>query len=252
MSEPLLEARDLQKRFGGLVATEHLSLGLQRGEIHALIGPNGAGKTTALAQLSGELRPDAGTVLLGGRDITALDMAGRARLGIARSFQITAVFEALTALENVALAVQARARHHFRLLADAGRDPARMEPASELLHRVGLEGQAQVRAGALAHGQRRALEIAMALAGRPQVLLLDEPMAGTGRAEGEALATLIEGLRAEHAVLLVEHDVDLVFRLADRVSVLVAGAVIASGPPAEVRRDPAVQRAYLAETVDDA
>ncbi|PWG61056.1 ABC transporter ATP-binding protein [Sediminicurvatus halobius] len=252
MTEVLLEARDLQKRFGGLLATDHLSLALRRGEIHALIGPNGAGKTTALAQLSGELAPDAGRIHHRGEDITALDMPGRARRGIARSFQITAVFEGLSALENVALAVQARAGHHFRLLRRAARDETRMAPARELLERVGLAGAAATPAATLAHGQRRQLEIAMALALRPEVLLLDEPMAGMGQAEGEALASLLESLRDEHAILLVEHDVHLVFRLADRVSVLVAGAVLASGPPAEVRADPAVQQAYLAEMSDGA
>ncbi|WP_018718798.1 ABC transporter ATP-binding protein [Arhodomonas aquaeolei] len=245
---PTFEARALYKRFGGLQATDGLSLALERGRVHALIGPNGAGKTTALAQLSGELRPDEGSIHLDGRDVTALDMPARARLGIARSFQITAVFESFTVRENVALAVQSRARHHFHFFGNAARDRRLTDTADAALEQVGLADAGGHRVAALAHGQKRQLEIAMALATEPQVLLLDEPMAGMGAAESEVVASLLERLRARYAVLLIEHDMDVVFRLADTLSVLVGGRLIASGPPGEVRDDPDVQAAYLQES----
>ncbi|WP_440997222.1 ABC transporter ATP-binding protein [Arhodomonas sp. SL1] len=244
---PIFEARDLQKRFGGLQATDNLSLALEQGRVHALIGPNGAGKTTALAQLSGELVPDGGRIRFRGRDITRLDMPGRARLGIARSFQITAIFEAFSVRDNVALAVQARARHHFRMFGRARRDRSLVEPAEAALEQVGLTAVADRRASELAHGQKRQLEIAMALATEPSVLLLDEPMAGMGPAESEVIIALLEGLRSRYAVLLVEHDMGVVFRLADTLSVLVNGGLIASGDPVAVRDDPRVQAAYLGE-----
>jgi branched-chain amino acid transport system ATP-binding protein len=245
MDDPLLKARGLHKRYGGLVATQRLDLDLYRGEIHALIGPNGAGKTTALAQLSGELRPDAGRIHLDGHDVTALAMPARARLGIARSFQITAVFEEFTVRENVALAVQARAPHHFRFWRSAAGDAALCGPAQAAITAAGLDDAADEVAGALAHGRRRQLEIAMALATQPRVLLLDEPMAGMAAEEVAALSELLQRLRADHAILLVEHDMDVVFRLADRVTVLVDGAVIASDRPDAIRADAAVQAAYL-------
>jgi branched-chain amino acid transport system ATP-binding protein len=245
MDDPLLRARGLHKRYGGLVATQRLDLDLFRGEIHALIGPNGAGKTTALAQLSGELRPNAGCIHLDGQDVTALAMPARARLGIARSFQITAVFEEFTVRENVALAVQARARHHFRFWQPAAGDAALCGPAQAAITATGLDDAADQVAGALAHGRRRQLEIAMALATQPRVLLLDEPMAGMAAEEVAALSALLERLRPDHAILLVEHDMDVVFRLADRVTVLVDGAVIASDRPEAIRADAAVQAAYL-------
>ncbi len=248
MVEPLLQARGLQKRYGGLVATRDLDLDLYQGEIHAVIGPNGAGKTTALAQLSGEQVPDAGRIVFDGRDVTALSMPHRARLGIARSYQVTAVFLDFSVLENIAVAVQARARHHFHFFASAGRDDTLRKPAEALMREVGLEGLAHRPAADLAHGQRRQLELAMALATEPRVLLLDEPMAGMGAAEADAMGALLERLRSRYAVLLVEHDMDMVFRLADRVTVLVDGAVIASGDPAAIRADAAVQAAYLEES----
>ncbi|HLQ85342.1 MAG TPA: ABC transporter ATP-binding protein [Salinisphaeraceae bacterium] len=244
---PVFAARHLIKRFGGLTATDDLSLALQRGRILALIGPNGAGKTTALAQLSGELRPDAGQILFQGRDITRLNMAQRAKAGIARSFQITAIFEQFSVLENVCLAVQAAARHHFRFWGRAMRDQALLEPAQAALQRVALQPLAERPASALAHGQKRQLEIAMALATAPQVLLLDEPLAGMGRAEAEVIVALLAELRAEHAILLVEHDMNAVFQLADTVVVLDDGAILAQGPAAAIRANPAVQAAYLSE-----
>lgn len=246
-AEAVFEARGLEKRFGGLKATDDLSLALGMGRIHALIGPNGAGKTTALAQLSGELRPDAGRVFFRGRDITRLSMPQRAKAGVARSFQITAIFDDFTVLENVCTAVQARARHHFGFFRSAASDRALLEPALATLERVALAPLAGRRASELAHGQKRQLEIAMALATEPTVLLLDEPMAGMGPAESDTISALLDNLRQRHAVLLVEHDMNVVFRLADEVTVLVNGAVLAHGTPGEVRGNDAVQAAYLAE-----
>ncbi|NLO81327.1 MAG: ABC transporter ATP-binding protein [Xanthomonadaceae bacterium] len=243
----IFEARGLHKRFGGLHATRDLSLSVEVGQVHALIGPNGAGKTTALAQLAGQLRPDAGTIWYRGRDITALPMAARAARGIVRTFQITAVFEEFSVRDNVALAVQSRARHHFAFWRPAAKDRRLTEPAERVLEQVGLTALANLRAGDLSHGQKRQLEIAMALATEPTVLLLDEPMAGMSRAESETLSTLLERIKPAHAILLVEHDMDVVFRLADRVSVLVVGALLASGSPQEVRADARVRAAYLDE-----
>ena len=249
MTEPLLQVRGLRKAFGALLVSNDLNLDLHRGEIHALIGPNGAGKTTALAQLSGQLTPDAGTITLEGRNITKVSTPERARLGVARSFQITAVLLEFSVLENVALAVQARAKHHFHFWGDARRDKRLTDEALTLLERVGLTAEADTRAANLSHGQRRQLELAMALATRPKVLLLDEPMAGMGPSETESMARLIETVKQDYATLLVEHDMDVVFGLADRVSVLVYGTLLATGRPKEVRADPEVQRAYLNEEV---
>jgi branched-chain amino acid transport system ATP-binding protein len=245
----VFEARHLHKRFGGVQATRDLSLSLELGRIHAVIGPNGAGKTTALAQFSGELQPDAGSIHYRGEDITHLSMAARAVRGIARSFQITAVFDDFTVRDNVAVAVQSRARHHFRFWRPAAADRRLVEPAERLLEEVGLAALIDRRAGDLAHGQKRQLEIAMALATQPTVLLLDEPMAGMGRAETDTIALLLERIRPRHAILLVEHDMDVVFRLADQVSVLVGGSVLASGTPQSIRQDDAVRAAYLEETL---
>ncbi len=249
MTEPLLQVRGLRKAFGALLVSNDLNLELHRGEIHALIGPNGAGKTTALAQLSGQLTPDAGTITLEGRDITRVSMPERARLGVARSFQITAVLLEFSVLENVALAVQANEKHHFHFWRDARRDKRLIDEARVLLERVGLAADADTRAANLSHGQRRQLELAMALATWPKVLLLDEPMAGMGPSETERMAQLIETVKQDYATLLVEHDMDVVFSLADRVSVLVYGTLLATGRPEEVRADPEVQRAYLNEEV---
>ncbi|MDN3519502.1 ABC transporter ATP-binding protein [Aquisalimonas lutea] len=248
MTQALLRAEGLHKSYGGLVATRHLDLDLHAGEIHAMIGPNGAGKTTAMGQLSGELAPDAGRIVLDGEDVTRLSMPARARRGIARSYQITAVFEEFTVRQNVAVAVQAMARHHFRMVRPARRDPELNAGAEEALGRVGLLHLADEVAADLAHGQKRQLELAMVLATRPRVLLLDEPMAGMGNAEVDAMTRLLEELRSHYAILLVEHDMDVVFRVADRTTVLVDGAVLASGAPEAIRSDARVQAAYLEES----
>ena len=244
---PVFEARNLFKSYGGLRATDNLSLQLETGKIHALIGPNGAGKTTALSQLSGELQPDEGQVWFCGQDITRHSMPKRARMGVARSFQITAIFDDFTVAENVAVAVQSRAAHHFSFWRAVGRDKAINHRTDELLNQVGLTAFANRRAADLAHGQKRQLEIAMALALEPKVLLLDEPMAGMGPTESAQLAELLEQLKHDFAILLVEHDMDIVFRLADVISVLVNGAVIASGTVDQIRENEDVQKAYLAE-----
>ncbi len=247
VAEPLLEARGLIKRFGAVAAADHLSLAVEAGELHALIGPNGAGKTTAIAQLAGELVPDRGTVRFAGRDVTRLPIERRCRLGLTRSYQITSLFRGFTALENVALAVQARAGHSFRFWRPAGRDRRLLDPAAALLDRVGLGDRGTVRAADLAHGEQRQLEIAMALATRPRLLLLDEPMAGMGPEESRAMVGLLSRLKGEVTILLVEHDMDAVFALADRVTVLVYGRAIATGAPAEIRANPEVRAAYLGE-----
>jgi branched-chain amino acid transport system ATP-binding protein len=247
VGEPLLEAEGLVKRFGGIVATDHVSLTVHPGEIHAVIGPNGAGKTTLLAQLGGELRPDAGRIRLDGVDVTAEAEWARSARGLARSFQITSVLPSFTALDNVALAVQAHAGHSFRFWRNARREAALREPARAVLADVGLAGRAHVPARKLAHGEQRQLEIAMALATRPRLLLLDEPTAGMGREDSERMIGLLRRLRGPHALLLVEHDMQAVWALADRVTVLVYGRVVATGPPAAIRQDPEVRRAYLGD-----
>ncbi len=245
---PLLEARHLTRRFGGLVATNDVSLAVLPNELHALIGPNGAGKTTLIALLDGALSPDAGQILLAGHDITALSTPRRAARGLARSFQITSIFPEFTALDNVALAVQARAPG-TGLWRPARADAALRDPAMAVLARIGLADRAHTQAARLAHGEKRALELAMALAMRPLVLLLDEPMAGMGPEESRRMVDLLNGLRGETTMLLVEHDMDAVFALADRISVLVHGRLIATDHPAVIRADPAVRAAYLGEDV---
>ena len=231
----LLDVQRLSKRFGGVVASAGVDLQVLAGEVHALIGPNGAGKTTLVAQLSGQLRPDSGKVVFAGADITRLAPHERARRGLARSFQITRLFASFDVRANLALAVQA---------AGAEATEARVD---EVLAEIGLADQAGARIDALAHGEQRALEVGLAIAGRPRLVLLDEPMAGMGHDESRRMEALIERLRRQTTVLLIEHDVDAVFRLADRVSVLVSGQVIASGPPEAVRRDARVIEAYLGE-----
>ena len=247
MTEPLLATDSLVKRFGGLVATDAVSIDVAPGEIHALIGPNGAGKTTLVSQLTGNLQPDSGTIRFAGRDITPLPMHGRVRLGLARSFQITAVLREFTALDNVALAVQAHAGHSFRFLADARRDERLRGPARRGLEDVGLGARADTPAAALSHGEQRQLEIAMALAGDPRLLLLDEPMAGMGVEESQRMIGFLRGLKGRRAMLLIEHDMDAVFQLADRITVLVYGRAIATGTPAEIRANAEVRQAYLGE-----
>jgi branched-chain amino acid transport system ATP-binding protein len=247
MTEPLLSTQRLVKRFGGLLATDAVSIDVRPGEIHALIGPNGAGKTTLVSQLTGNLKPDTGTIHFAGHDITHLAMHARVRLGLARSFQITAVLREFTALDNVALAVQGHAGHSFRFLADARRDARLREPARVGLEAVGLADRADVPAAALSHGEQRQLEIAMALAGDPRLLLLDEPMAGMGAEDSQRMVGFLQALRGRRAMLLIEHDMDAVFQLADRITVLVYGRAIATGTPAEIRANADVRRAYLGE-----
>jgi branched-chain amino acid transport system ATP-binding protein len=244
---PLLETRGLIKRFGGLIATDNLSLAVHTGEIHALIGPNGAGKTTLIAQLTGLLKPDAGSIHFAGHDITRLPTHARVRLGLARSFQITAVLREFSALDNVALAVQAHAGHSFRFLADARKETALREPARRQLEAVGLVERADTLAANLSHGEQRQLEIAMALAADPRLLLLDEPMAGMGVEESQRMIALLRSLKGKRTILLIEHDMDAVFQLADRITVLVYGRAIASGRPNEIRANAEVRQAYLGE-----
>jgi branched-chain amino acid transport system ATP-binding protein len=247
MAEPLLQVKGLSKRFGGIVASNNISLGIAAGELHAIIGPNGAGKTTLIAQLTGELTPNGGSVSFGGIDITRTPPFRRSLLGLARSFQITSVFPDLTVLDNVALAVQAHAGHSFHFWRNARKDEALREPARAVLARVGLNGRDDVIVGAMSHGEHRQLEIAMALATRPRMLLLDEPMAGMGPDESARLVTMLRELKQEYTVLLVEHDMGAVFALADRISVLVYGRVIATGSAHEIRNNADVRQAYLGE-----
>ena len=247
MPEPLLETRGLAKSFGGLLATGDVSLAMMAGELHAIIGPNGAGKTTLIAQLAGELAPDAGHVLFAGNDVTRLGVPARVALGIARSFQITSLFAEFTALDNVALTVQALAGHSFRFWRPAGRDPQLRDPARALLAELGLGDRADVPAAALSHGEQRALDIAMVLATWPRLLLLDEPMAGMGPEDAAQMVVRLAALKRQVTIVLVEHDMDAVFALADRITVLANGRTIATGSAAEIRADPEVRRAYLGE-----
>jgi branched-chain amino acid transport system ATP-binding protein len=247
MAEVALAIDGLAKRFGGVVAVDGVSLTVERRGLHALIGPNGAGKTTIIHQLSGALAPDAGRIVFEGRDVTRVRLHERVALGLARSYQITSIFRAFTVLDNVALAVQARSGSSLSFWRPLAAEPALFEEARAVLERVGLSARADVPAGALAHGEQRQLEVGLALATNARLLLLDEPMAGMGPEESERMIALIGGLRGSLTVLLVEHDMDAVFRLADRISVLVSGRVIASGPPAEIRANEEVRRAYLGE-----
>ena len=247
MVEPVLEIRNLEKSFGALKATNGASLDLRPGEIHALIGPNGAGKSTLINQISGALAPDAGSIRFLGADVTALDTARRARMGLARTFQISSLAQEFSALRNVMLAAQARQGTSLRFFRSVASDASLIEPAMRMLSRVGLADRAGVPAAALSHGERRQLEIAVALAMEPKAFLLDEPMAGMGPEGSKALTGFLDGLRREAPILLVEHDMDAVFALADRVSVLVYGRIIATGSVSEIRNDPEVRRAYLGE-----
>lgn len=243
----LLEVRGLVKSFGVLRASDGISLDVHSGEIHALIGPNGAGKTTAINQLSGEMAPDEGQIRFDGQDITALSVDKRARLGLARSYQITSIFPAFTALENVAMAVQSTQGQNFRFWQAARLDPTRITPAMEVLEQVGLGSLANNNAGELAHGQQRQLELAMALATKPKMLLLDEPMAGMGQEESQRMTEILLPLKGQISILLVEHDMDVVFALADRITVLVLGKPIATDTPQNIRDNAEVRTAYLGE-----
>jgi branched-chain amino acid transport system ATP-binding protein len=247
MSEPLLQVDNLAKRFEGIVATDHLALVVQPGELHAVIGPNGAGKSTLINQLGGQLTPDSGHIYFAGNDITALPMHRRSRLGLARSFQITSLFLDLSVLDNVLLAVQAHAGHSFRFWGDARREQDLRAPALAALARVGLAERADWRTSALSHGEHRLMELAMALAGHPRLLLLDEPMAGLGPEESAGMVEMLRALKRELTILLVEHDMEAVFALADRITVLVYGRVIATGAPEEIRTNPEVREAYLGQ-----
>ncbi len=247
MNNLLLEARQLHKSFGALVATDRVDFEVRDGETHAVIGPNGAGKTTFIKQLSGELRPDAGQIRFGGEDITALAAPQRSRMGLARSFQITSIYREFSALDNVALAVQAQAGHSFHFWRPAREDVALTRPARQVLEKVDLEKRADIIAANLSHGEQRQLEIAMALATRPRLLLLDEPVAGMGTDESQRMIELLASLKGEKTIVLVEHDMDAVFTLADRISVLVYGRIIATGTPVEIRANPEVRAAYLGE-----
>ena len=247
MTEPLLSVQDLSKSYGALKVTQAVSLDVHEGQLHAIIGPNGAGKTTLISQLSGQLRPDSGRVVYAGHDITRLDMAGRVRLGLARSFQLTTLLPSFSVLENVALAVQARNGSSFRFLRPAASEQALNDQAMACLADVGLADRSRRLAGSLSHGEKRQLELAVALATQPRLLLLDEPLAGTGHEEAAHLVDMFGRLKNRVTMVLIEHDMDAVFALADMVSVLVYGQIVASGPPSDVRADVKVRAAYLGE-----
>jgi branched-chain amino acid transport system ATP-binding protein len=244
----LLRTERLSKSFGGVVATDNLDLTVSHGEAHAVIGPNGAGKTTLIAQLAGEVAPSAGRIWFERRDITDLPAHARVHIGIARSFQITSLLPSFTVAENLEVALRPRRGHSFVFLCVAGRAAGLDREVQALLERVGLAGRADVVARALAHGEQRQLELAMALASAPRLLLLDEPMAGIGHAEAPAMIELLLRIKEDCAMLLIEHDMDAVFRVADRITVLVGGRAIASGAPAAIRDDPQVRAAYLGES----
>src|SRR5258706_4893952 len=243
----LLETRQLRKAFGALIATDSVDFEVREGETHAVIGPNGAGKTTFIKQLSGELRPDSGRVHFAGEDFTPLASHRRSGRGLARSFQITSIYRDFSALDNVALAAQAHAGHSFRFWRPARADRSLTEPAVEILERIGLQERKHVLAANLSHGEQRQLEIAMALATRPRLLLLDEPVAGMGTDESLRMVEFLASLKGRKTIVLVEHDMDAVFTLADRISVLVYGRIIATGTPVEIRANPEVRSAYLGE-----
>ncbi len=247
MAEPLLRVQNLVRRFGGIVATDNLSLDVAQGELHAIIGPNGAGKTTLISQLTGQLAPDSGTIRFAGNDITLLSAWRRSALGLARSFQITSLLTDFTAADNVALAAQAHDGHSFYFWSDARKEQRLREAARAALARVGLERRADTLVSELSHGEQRELELAVALATRPKLLLLDEPMAGLGSTESARMVTLLRDLRREVTIVLVEHDMDAVFALADRVTVLVYGRVIACDTAAAIRANDEVKRAYLGD-----
>jgi branched-chain amino acid transport system ATP-binding protein len=243
----VLELKSVSKRFGGVAATDEVTLDVRPGEVHALIGPNGAGKTTLIAQIAGDLASDSGTIVFEGADVTRAAQHERVRAGLARSYQITSIFGPLSVLDNLALAAQARSGSSFSFWRPVASESALAEEARVIAAEIGLAGREDAVAATLAHGEQRALEVGLALATRPRLLLLDEPLAGMGPEESLGMIALIERMRARLAVLLVEHDMDAVFRLADRISVLVSGRVIASGAPEAIRSDPEVRKAYLGD-----
>jgi len=247
MTEPILEVRGLTRRFGALVVSDGIDLSLEPGEIHAVIGPNGAGKTTLIAQICGGLAPDAGTIHLKGRDVTALTVRARARMGLARTFQISALAMEDTVLQNAMLGALGAGGRPWRMWHAVLSDRGLRSVAEAALDRVGLTGKAAVRTAELSHGERRQLEVAVALTLGPAAFVMDEPMAGLGTEGGQKMTALLDTLRHEAPILLVEHDMDAVFALADRISVLAGGRVIASGPPDAIRADAAVREAYLGD-----
>jgi branched-chain amino acid transport system ATP-binding protein len=243
----LLSVSNLVKRYGGLVATDHFNMTVEEGEVHAVIGPNGAGKSTLIGQLSGELVPNEGRILFGGKDVTGTRVDGRARMGLARSYQITSLFREFSALHNVMLAAQAHAGHSFRFWQPMMTKRALREPSTAMLERVGLADRMHTRVSEMAHGEHRQLELAMALVSQPRLLLLDEPMAGMSQGESEQMASLLAGLKKNYAMVLVEHDMDAVFSLADRITVLVYGKAIACGTVDAIRANAEVRAAYLGD-----
>jgi branched-chain amino acid transport system ATP-binding protein len=247
MTDPVLDVRGLTKRFGALVVSDGIDLSLQPGQIHAVIGPNGAGKSTLIAQICGGLAPDAGTIHLKGRDVTALPIRARARMGLARTFQISALAMEDTVLQNTMLGALGAAATPWRFFRPVLSDRALRDVAEAALDRVGLSDKTAMRTAELSHGERRQLEVAVALTLRPVAFVMDEPMAGLGTEGGARMTALLDTLRHEAPILLVEHDMDAVFALADRISVLAGGRIIASGRPDTIRADAAVREAYLGD-----
>lgn len=247
MSKPIIEIQELNKTFGAIEATRDVSFSIQKGDIHALIGPNGAGKTTLVNQLSGDILPDSGTILFNSQDISRLKAHKRAQLGIARSFQITHIFEQLSVEENMALAIHAKDGHNFRFFRRALGSSATKLAVKTALERVDLLTKSKQLASYLSHGEKRQLEVGMAMASNPELLIMDEPMAGMGPGGTAELSKLIQHLRGQLTILLVEHDMDVVFSLADRVTVLVYGEHVATGTPDEIRQNLKVRSAYLGE-----
>jgi len=243
----LLRVDNLVRRYGGITATDNLSMEVVPGELHAIIGPNGAGKTTLISQLTGQVMPNSGTIHFAGRDVTGLPSYKRSRLGLARSFQITSLLKDFSAIDNVALAAQAHDGHSFRFWGNARKEARLRETARAALERVGLGKRADIVVSQLSHGEQRELELAVALATKPQLLLLDEPMAGLGVTESARMVALLKELRKEVTIVLVEHDMEAVFALADRITVLVYGRVIACDVPDAIRKHEEVKRAYLGE-----
>jgi branched-chain amino acid transport system ATP-binding protein len=247
VADTLLAIEGLSKRFGGVIASDDITLAIPKGELHAVIGPNGAGKTTLIGELAGEIAPDAGHIYFDGVEITHMPTWKRSHLGFARSFQVTSLFPDFSVLDNVTLAVQAHAGHSFRFWRDARKDASLRDPAAAALSRVGVAGRANELVSQLSHGEQRSLEIAMALATRPRMLLLDEPTAGMGPEESLRMVQMLKSLKGELTILLIEHDMEAVFALADHITVMVYGRIIASGAPEAIRADADVRKAYLGE-----
>ncbi len=244
---PVLEVIALQKSYGGLIATNNVSLSVAENEFHALIGPNGAGKTTIISQLFGEVMSDSGTIRLDGRDVTSLPTHRRVRRGMARSFQVTTLVQDLSVLDNMILAIQSQDGHAFHFFRKFSKDKSLVSRAMNALDAVGLKARAQEEVSNLSHGEQRLLELGLALSGKPKLLLLDEPMAGLGPEEGRAMTEFLRKVKGSTTVVLVEHDMDTVFDLADRITVLVRGTVVASDAPAAIRQNEMVREAYLGE-----